>query len=64
MVTTLTRKQLKRLVKESIKEVLDVELMKARASLLDFVSDKEQKDIEKRYKNPSHKVEKSYSVTI
>lgn len=64
MTTTLTRKQLKKLVKESVKEVLDTELTKTRASLLSFVSPKEQKDIERRYKKLSRKVVKSYSIVI
>lgn len=50
---TIPKKELKRVVKESVREVFSQELMKLRALLLPFVSSKEQKDIEKRYGKPS-----------
>ena len=60
----ITREQLKKLVKESVREVLNVELMKTRASLLGFVLPSEQKDIEKRYKKPSRRVVRTYTLSI
>jgi len=49
---TIPKKELKAVIKESVREVLNQELMKLRALLLPFVSQKEQGDIEKRYGKP------------
>ncbi len=62
MPTTLDTKKLKNLIKESVKEVLEVELMKLRALVLPEASPKEQKDIEKRYGKPSRKRAKGYTL--
>ena len=62
MPTSVDTKKLKNLIKESVKEVLEVELMKLRALALPEVSPKEQKDIEKRYGKPSRKRAKSYTL--
>lgn len=55
MTTTLSETKLKSLIKESVREVLENELIKLRAFALPEVSKKEQKDIEKRYGLPSRK---------
>ncbi len=62
MVEKISEKKLKSLIKESVKEVLEAELMKVRALGLLEVSKEEQKDIEKRYGKPSRKKVKSYSL--
>jgi hypothetical protein len=59
-----SRKELKSVVKESLREVLTQELMRFRALLLPAVSSKEQRDIEKRYGKPSHKAAKTLEVKI
>ncbi|MBU1015260.1 hypothetical protein KKI17_02380 [Patescibacteria group bacterium] len=64
MTTTLSEKKLKGLIKEGVREVLETELMKLRALALPEVSDKEQKDIEKRYGTPSRKRRKSYPIAV
>lgn len=64
MTTTLNETELKSLIKESLKEVLENELIRLRAFALPEVSKKEQKDIEKRYGSPSRKRVKSYSLEI
>lgn len=64
MPTTVNARKLKTLIKESVKEVLETELMKLRALALPEVSEKEQKDIEKRYGKPSRKRAKSYTLTV
>lgn len=64
MVTLTSDKKLRSLIKESVREVLGTELMKLRALALPEVSDKEQKDIEKRYGKPSRKRTKSYSFAV
>jgi len=59
---TIPKKELKAVVKESVKEVFNQELMKLRALLLPFVSQKEQKDIEKRYGKPVRQTVKSIDI--
>ena len=49
---TIPKKELKAVVKESVREVFAQELMKFRALLLPDVSPKGQKDSEKRYGQP------------
>lgn len=60
----ITPRRLKTMVKESVKEVFDAELMKLRSTILPFISEQEQKDIERRYKKPSHRVAKTYTLEI
>ena len=64
MTTTLSEKKLKSLIKESVKEVLEAELIRLRALGLREVSPREQKDIEKRFGKPSRKVAKSYELEV
>lgn len=64
MVTTVNEKKLKSLIKESIKEVLETELMKLRAFVLPEITREEQKDIEGRYGKPSRKRVKTYALEI
>jgi hypothetical protein len=64
MAITITSNKLKNLIKESLKEVLEVELMKLRADLMPYVSEREQKEIEKLYRKPSRKVAKSTKIKI
>ena len=65
MVTiTIPKKELKAVVKESLQEVFVQELMKFRALLLPFVSQKEQKEIENLYGKPSRKVGKTIEIEI
>jgi len=64
MVTIIPKKELKTVVKESVREVLNQELMKFRALLLPFVSQKEQKDIEKRYGKPIRQIGKTIEIEI
>lgn len=61
---TIPKKELKTAVKESVREVLEQELMKFRALLLPSVSQKEQKDIERRYSKPTRRISKSIDIEI
>lgn len=61
---TIPKKELKVVIKESVREVFNQELMKFRALLLPFVSQKEQRDIERRYKKPVRRIAKSIDVEI
>ncbi len=62
--TSIVKQEIKSLVREGVREALGAELMKLRAALISFVSNAEQKDIEKRYKKPSHKSAKSYTIHL
>ena len=61
---TIPKKELKTVVRESVREALVQELMKFRALLLPSVSSKEQKDIEKHYGKPAYRVAKSVEIEI
>ncbi len=56
---TIPKKELKTIVKESVREIFRQESMKFRALFIPMVSKKEQRDIEKRYGNPSRKFAKT-----
>ncbi|MHB8484044.1 MAG: hypothetical protein ACYDBV_15205 [Nitrospiria bacterium] len=60
----ISKKDLKTVIKESVREVLSQELMKFRALLMPSVSTKEQKDIQTRYCKPSKKVKKIITVDL
>lgn len=64
MATAVSDKKLKSLIKESLKEVLEAELMKLRAFLLPEVSREEQKDIEECYGRPARKRTKTYALDV
>jgi len=61
---TILKKELKTIIKESIREILEQESMKFRALVLPFISQKEQKDIEKRYNKPLRKTVKSIEIKL
>jgi hypothetical protein len=60
----ISKKDLKILIKESVKEVLEQEIMRLRALMLPYVSKAEQKDIERRYKKPTRRVIKKIEIEI
>ena len=64
MTTTLNERQLKTLVKESVKEAFSAELMKLLSQKALFVSRKEQKEIERLYKKPTRQAAKTRSMII
>ena len=61
---TILKKELKTIIKESIREIIKQESMKFRALFLPLVSQKEQKDIEKRYGMPSRRIAKSIEIKL
>jgi len=65
-VNSVSSKELKSIVKESLREVFSQELMRFRALLLPAVSPKEQRDIEKRYGKASgtHKAAKTLEIKV
>ncbi len=60
----ISKKDLKILIKESVKEVLEQEMMRLRALMLPYVSKAEQKDIERRYKKPVRRTMKRIEIEI
>lgn len=61
---TIPKKELKTIVKESIREIIRQESMKFRTLFMPSISQREQKDIEKRYGRPSRKTAKSVEIKI
>jgi hypothetical protein len=61
---TISKKDLKILIKESVKEVLEQEMIRLRALMLPYVSKTEQKDIERRYKKPLRRPIKRIEIEI
>ena len=61
---TITESKLKNLFRETVQEVLVLEFMKLRADLLPFISEEEQKEIEKLYREPRRKIAKSIKFKI
>ena len=61
---TISKKDLKILIKESVKKVLEQEMMRLRALMLPYVSKAEQKDIERRYKKPGLQAVKRINFEI
>lgn len=60
----LDETKLKTLIKESVKEAIDLNLMNLRVSLLPFVSSKEQKNISRFYGKPSRNIARTRNVKI
>ena len=53
---------LAKLIKEAVKESIEAEFMKLRASLIPYISDEEQKDVETLYGKPSSDV--AYTINL
>ncbi|MBI3398249.1 MAG: hypothetical protein HY026_03320 [Deltaproteobacteria bacterium] len=52
---TVSRNELKTVIKESVKEALEEELIKMRLMFFPNISDREMQDIADRYKKPENK---------
>jgi predicted transcriptional regulator len=55
---------LKKDLRKIIKDTMQDEMMKFRAELLHYISDEEQKEIEREYKKPARTVARSIKVKI
>lgn len=64
MTTSVSEKKLQHLIKESVRKALEIELMKLRVFAVPEISEKEQKDIEKRYGRPSQRRTKASMMRI
>lgn len=61
---TIPKRELKLIIKESVREVFELESVKFRALFMPAVSKSEQKDIEKHYGSPSRKAVKSVEIIL
>ncbi len=61
---TVNDKKLKAIIKESVKEALEEELIKVRLMFFPEVSDKEMRDISDRYKKPEKKSVNSEKIDL
>jgi len=64
MAISVSKKELKRTVKESVREVINQELMKFRSLLLPYVSQREQREIEKLYGEPFRRTAKTLKIKL
>ncbi|OGF69013.1 hypothetical protein A3H65_02095 [Candidatus Giovannonibacteria bacterium RIFCSPLOWO2_02_FULL_45_14] len=64
MALKLDERKIKLLVKESVREAMDAQMIKLGAFLMPHISVKEQKNIARLYRLPSRKVEKSYKAEL
>ena len=63
-MSTLSHEELKTIVKESVKEALEEEIIKMRLMLFPEVSDKEMLDIASRYVKPEKKSARREHIDI
>ena len=61
---TMSTTDLRKIVRTSVREGIQAEIMNIRALALPYVSKGEQREIEKLYKNPSKNISKSHFVKI
>lgn len=61
---TVSHEQLKSIIKESVKEALEEELMKVRLMFFPEVSDKEMLDIADRYGKPERKSVRKETINV
>ena len=57
-------KDLENMMRRVVKEVVQDEMMKLRASLLGYISEEEQKEIQKLYKKPSVDIAKTVEIDL
>ena len=62
--STITKKELQRIVTESVRETLSSELMKLRALALPSVSKKEQRDIEQSLRHAARSLGAKVRVSL
>lgn len=63
-MTTMLKNEIRTLARDSVREAIEAEFSRIRASLLPAVSATEQRDIEKRYKKPSRHFVKTLRMTL
>ena len=63
-MSTALKNEIKKIVRESVREAIDAEITRLRASLVPYVSYEEQKNIEKLYKKPSGRAVRTVRTRI
>ena len=61
---TIPKDELVNIIKKTVKESIALEFMKLKALLIPYISDEEQKDIEKLYNEPSNEIAHSTMLEI
>jgi len=56
--------ELRNMLKEVVKEVIEEEMVKIRLMLVPYVSDEEQKEIKEMYKEPSKEIARSLNFNV
>lgn len=64
MTQEVLERQIKTLVRKTVKEALRAELAHLRADALSLVSKEEMADVTKRYKRPTHRAARTMRVSI
>ena len=59
---TIDEITLKNIVKEAVRDVLQEEIIKLRLLFTPYISEEEQKEIEKKYKKPSTEVARTLTL--
>ena len=61
---TVSKTELRKIVKEGVRDALDTELMKLRSLALPTVSPKEQKEIEKSLRGADRRIGKRVRISL
>lgn len=64
MKSVISLDEIKEIIKQSVKETVSLEMMKIRAELLHYISDREQKEIDDLYGNPGNTAVEKFKVNI
>lgn len=64
MTITITKRELRSVVKDSVKEALETEMMRLRALMMPYISPREQKEIERLYNKPSRETKKTLKINL
>ncbi|MCM8760407.1 MAG: hypothetical protein NC832_01655 [Candidatus Omnitrophica bacterium] len=63
-VKTIDKEEIKEIIGRTIKEVIQQEFFRLRLELAPEISDKEMKEIEKKYKKPDKKIVRSEYIKV
>ena len=58
----LSENKFKKIVKDAVRDAFEEEMMKLRLLIAPYISDEEQKEIERDYKKPSKQVAKTLLI--
>jgi hypothetical protein len=58
----LSENKFRKIVKDAVKDAMEEEMAKLHLLIAPYISDEEQKEIEKRYQKPSRQIGKTLSL--